>query len=153
VKHQRSLKEPKRSGPLFRRLQTSSLSSFNLDNLDTVSNLKISATRRSRSYSQNVFKLRSLERTTGSVLNTILMKKYDIGRMDIEVTAKRIFNSTLFLFIATDGVSSLSYKKIIDPAAICVYPLIGASAVYILLWYHYNKEINRVLTISRKRRV
>jgi hypothetical protein len=100
-----------------------------------------------------MFKLRSLERTTGSVLNTILMKKYDIGRMDIEVTAKRIFNSTLFLFIATDGVSSLSYKKIIDPATICVYPLIGASAVYILLWYHYNKETNRVVTISRKRKV
>jgi hypothetical protein len=89
----------------------------------------------------------------GASLNTVLITKYDIGRMDIEVTATRIFNSNLFLFIATIGVSSLSCKKIIDLAAICVYPLIGASAVYILLWYHYNKETNRVLTISQKRRV
>ena len=73
--------------------------------------------------------------------------------MDIEVTARRIFNANLFLFIATNWVSSLSCKKIVDLSAICVYPLIGASAVYILLWYHYNKEANRVLTISQKRRV
>jgi hypothetical protein len=86
----------------------------------------------------------------GTSLNTVLMTKYDIGRMGIEVTATRFFNANLFLFITTDGVSSLSCTKIIDLAAICVYPLIGASAVYILLWYHYNKETNRVLTTSQK---